>query len=84
MAYFANSSEGDVLTLQCEQCRLPDDAPCPILGAQLAYNYDQVDKGQEMLRECLSSLVSNTGRCHMKPLIDALSINNLFGKERGQ
>ena len=71
MAYFANSTEGEILNRQCGECRIPDDAPCPVLMAQQIYNYVQVDN--ENLKLCLRELVDIKGNCKMKPLIDGLS-----------
>lgn len=58
MAYFSNSSEGEVLDAQCQDCPLgwgwndPDQQslfeverqprPCPVALVQLTYNYDQI------------------------------------------
>jgi hypothetical protein len=72
MAYFANGSEGCQLDIQCGECRLPDDSPCPILFVQMTYNYDQVRYGQEKLRDAMDILISDGGECQMKPLIDGL------------
>ena len=70
MAYFSNGSEGSVLDKQCNDCRVADDAPCPILLVQLLYNYKQLDEGNEKLREAINLLIDDGGTCQMKPLID--------------
>lgn len=70
MAYFPNSSAGETLDQQCSDCKIPDDAPCPVLLAQMVYNYEQV--GNPKLKDCLNTLIDEKGNCQMKPLIDKL------------
>jgi len=77
MAYFSNSSEGDVLDRQCFDCRI-GEMECPILLVQVEYNYDQI--GIPKLRECLNFLVDSSWKCRMKLLIDELKANNFTGK----
>lgn len=73
MAYFSNGSEGEVLDNQCCECRLPFDAPCPVLLAQITYNYDQFKDGKETeITKLLNILVDEDGVCQMKPLLDKL------------
>jgi hypothetical protein len=73
MAYFANGTEGDVLDSQCGDCKIPDDAPCPILMAQVTFNYDQFTDGKtNHASDILNTLVDAKGICQMKPLLDAL------------
>jgi hypothetical protein len=72
MAYFSNGAEGIVLDNQCAVCpvgRQPD-LPCPVFLVQLAYNYQQVDEGQDKLRDCLTCLVDEQGTCLMKKAIE--------------
>ena len=70
MAYFANGIEGEYLDNQCAECIIPDDVFCPILVAQMQFNYDQCAARQGKLRKCLSMLVDDDGNCRMKPLIE--------------
>ena len=71
MAYFSNGTEGMVLDSQCAECKIPDDAPCPILLVHQLYNYDQI--GNDLARSIMDDLVKNqTGKCEMKPLLDEL------------
>lgn len=70
MAYFSNGTEGMILDEQCSECKIPDDAPCPILLVHLLYNYEQV--GNDLVRTVLNDLVNESGQCQMKPLIDTL------------
>jgi len=71
MAYFANGTEGEILDEQCSDCRIPDDAPCPVLWVQTHYNYKQLDKGKETLTsELMNCLVDENGKCLMKVEID--------------
>jgi hypothetical protein len=74
MAYFPNGCAGEILDNQCSECKLPDDAPCPILFVQMTYNYDQIgDDGEEtQLAEVMNLLVNEKGICQMKPIIDGL------------
>ncbi len=70
MAYFSNSTEGATLDTQCGQCQVANDAACPILFVQMEYNYEQLDEGNETLRECMNLLIDEDGNCRMKPIID--------------
>ena len=71
MAYFPNSTSGMAFDEACCDCLHSDpDAGCPVALVQMWYNYEQVDKGQELLRQCLTQLVGDDGRCKMKPLIE--------------
>lgn len=62
MAYFSNSSEGEVFDLQCSQCKYGNDA-CPIAAVQMAYNYEAVNN--EVATKILNALVKNDGTCMM-------------------
>ena len=68
MAYFSNSSEGEILDAQCNDCPLgygwnnPDQLqffereprPCPVALVQLTYNYDQISPpDRKKASECL-------------------------------
>lgn len=68
MAYFPNGAAGEVLDRQCEECPLGEGA-CPVLGVQLLYNYDQLEDGQEKLREAMSMLVNDEGVCEVRKQI---------------
>jgi len=72
MAYFANGTEGMTLHEQCDDCHLPDDAPCPVLLVHLEYNYEQV--GNELARKIMLDLVDKDGQCLMRKEIDKLNI----------
>lgn len=79
MAYFSNGCEGDVLDEQCANCPLgygwndpdqttlfdtePEPRPCPVALVQLTYNYDQLKKGNERLREAMEMLINADGVC---------------------
>ncbi len=69
MAYFSNGSEGEILDRQCRLC-LGWDSACPIALVQMLYNYDQVDKGREKLRDAMSLLIDDDGVCQMKKQLD--------------
>ncbi len=70
MAYFSNSTAGDVLDNQCSACPVPDDASCPVLLVQMEYNYKQLKTGQETLRKAINSLIDEKGQCKMKQAIE--------------
>lgn len=70
MAYFSNGSEGEILDSQCAECLHADpDVGCPIFLIQMNFNYDQLSKGQEKLKEAMEILIDKNGICQMKPLI---------------
>lgn len=66
MAYFSNSTDGDVLEMQCEDCPL-GDKPCPVKLVQLMHNYDQV--GNDKLKAAMELLIDKDGICQLFPLI---------------
>ena len=67
MAYFANSTEGEVLERQCAECPYGEE-PCPVALVQLTYNYDQ-NQNKE-LEQAMEILVDEEGICQMKLLLD--------------
>jgi hypothetical protein len=72
MAYFSNSSEGEVLENQCCDCLLAS-GPCPIYIAQISYNYPACNN--QVARSILNCIVSQEPDgtyigCQMKPLLD--------------
>lgn len=68
MAYFPNSSAGETLDRQCSDCPI-GEGPCPVLLIQMTYNYDQLNKGNEQLREAMRILVSDDGTCQVRKQI---------------
>lgn len=72
MGYFSNGCEGEILDKQCDECVIPNEEPCPILLVQLLYNYDQHDKGNEKLVDCLNNLIDESGMCKMKQILDRI------------
>lgn len=68
MAYFSNSTDSDVLDMQCGNCPLGKGV-CPVLQIQMLYNYDQLDVGQEKLRTAMSLLISNNGICQVREVL---------------
>lgn len=72
MAYFANSTEGDILEQQCETCPAEKDPEsfCPIHAIQSLYNYEQLRAGNENLEAAMNMLIGENGLCKMKPLIN--------------
>lgn len=69
MAYFPNSTAGDVLDAQCGTCPL-GDGPCPVLLVQLTYNYDQCDI--QKLEEAMNILIDEQGKCRVREQIVAI------------
>jgi len=85
MAYFSNASEADVLDEQCADCPLgygwndpaqgklfddePQPKPCPVVLIQMTYNYTQMRKGNEHLRDAMSILISSSGECKVRSLL---------------
>jgi len=71
MAYFSNSSEGEVLDSQCAGCLLGSpEASCPVKAIHWIYNYDQCSN--EKLREAMEMLVDKQGICQVKAEIDSV------------
>ena len=62
MAYFSNSSEGEVFDEQCARCKY-GTKPCPIALVQMNFNYDAVNN--EVATEILNTLVKSDGTCTM-------------------
>jgi hypothetical protein len=62
MAYFANSSEGNVFDEQCSKCRYGEKA-CAIYAVQSLFNYDACNN--KVARSILDLLVDNSGACSM-------------------
>ncbi len=63
MAYFSNSTEGQVFEQQCAKCKYGEDS-CPIALVQMTYNYEAV--GNETVTKILNTLVSKAGVCQMR------------------
>lgn len=76
MAYFSNGSHGEHWESEnCSICKYDDrDKGCSIMDVYMVFNYDQVSKGQEKLREALNILIpENDGypiQCLMFSQID--------------
>ncbi len=73
MAYFPNGSSSMAFDVTCLECIHEDqEVGCPVWRVQTSFNYDQTDN--EKLREALTMLVNEKGKCQMKPYIDKLRI----------
>ena len=72
MAYFPSGIMSGYLHNQCGECIIPDDVACPILFAQITFNYEQFnEEGEETeMAELINFLVDKTGTCMMKPILD--------------
>ncbi len=86
MAYFANGTEGDQLTAQCEDCPLgygwndpsqlqlfefeAEPRPCPIAAVQLIFNYDQI--GNDKLTSAMNILVDKNGVCQVRKQLEEI------------
>jgi len=62
MAYFSNSTEGDVFDEQCGRCKY-GEKPCPIAFVQTFYNYEACNN--KTASAILDNLVKNDGTCAM-------------------
>ena len=73
MAYFSNSSEGEIFDDECSDCPL-GGMDCPIAFVQYAYNY--VACNNEVATDILNGLVKqDNGKylgCQMKQIIEQL------------
>ncbi len=81
MAYFSNSSDSGVLEKQCDECRVPDGSPCPVLFVQMHFNYTQNDKKNKDLRDAMTSLIDESGLCLMKKELDKIFTGYVDGEE---
>jgi len=71
MAYFPNGTAGAYLDEQCAECIHEDpEAGCPVALIQDEYNYSQLNKGNGDLKRAMDILISETGDCKMKEVID--------------
>lgn len=72
MAYFPNSSAGEVLDQQCCECIIGMENPCPVAFVQMEYNYKQFDKNgkRNELSGLLDRLIAPCGTCLMKRELD--------------
>lgn len=62
MAYFPNTSAGEVFDRQCMRCKYGQKA-CPIALVQQVHNYEACNN--KVAREILDTLVSDRGVCAM-------------------
>ena len=77
MAYFPNGTAGEILDNQCCDCLHEDEwAWCPVYAIQSLFNYDQVDKGQEKLRQAINMLVDEKGICKVRATFRADKSDN--------
>jgi formate hydrogenlyase subunit 6/NADH:ubiquinone oxidoreductase subunit I len=63
MAYFSNSTEGEIFDDQCSKCKYGQES-CPIFAAQTLYNYDAVNN--KVATEILNTIVNEKGICMMR------------------
>jgi hypothetical protein len=69
MAYFENGNESNVLDKQCLTCPL-GNYQCPVHMIQSLFNFDQMEEGNDQLRQCMIFLVDDAGVCQVKRLMD--------------
>jgi hypothetical protein len=62
MAYFNNTTEGELFQEQCNKCKY-GERNCPIAYVQLEYHADAVNN--ETATEILDALVKDDGTCTM-------------------
>ncbi len=79
MAYFSNSSEGEIFDEQCYNCIFGDE-PCEVALMQLTYNYDQFTNGKpNKLAEIMNLFVDKKGICKLR---ERLIKRGLFNPEQ--
>jgi hypothetical protein len=69
MAYFSNGTEGAFLDGQCAECVF-GDKPCPIIMAQMSYNYEAV--GNAVATGILNILITNKEGCQLYKIIGGM------------
>jgi len=69
MAYFENGNGSKVLDEQCLTCPL-GIYQCPVYTVQSLFNFNQMDDGNNELRQSMLFLVDDAGICQVKRLID--------------
>lgn len=65
MAYFSNSTDGELFCEQCSKCKY-GEKPCPIALVQMEYNYDACNN--EVATKILELLVKDDGTCEMRKM----------------
>jgi hypothetical protein len=81
MGYFPNGTDGAIFEEKyCMRCThyglVNGEFPaggCPVWVVHLVYNYDQLDDGQEKLKDVLSTLIPN--ECRMFILEDKSNVD---------
>lgn len=67
MAYFPNGTAGEVLDNQCCDCFSKDEwSYCPVYAVHSVFNYEQLAKGNEKLRQALTMLIDENGTCKVR------------------
>jgi hypothetical protein len=69
MAYFENGNKSKVLDKQCLTCPL-GNYQCPVYTVQSLFNFDQMEEGNDKLRQSMIFLVDDAGVCQVKQLLD--------------
>lgn len=71
MVYFPNGTSGMILDEQCSECPIgeSEDSCCPVHAIQMLYNYDQLNKGNEQLKDAMNLLVDGNGKCKVREAI---------------
>jgi hypothetical protein len=73
VAYFSNSTDGDILQQQCDECPLGREGMhCPAFLVQSLHNYDQV--GNEKLKSAMELLIDKKGECQLRKEVLKLEI----------
>lgn len=85
MAYFAKGTEGLNLDEQCDNCLhgMNDGIMCPVAAVQMAYNYIQLNPGNEDLRAAMNLLIGERGNCQMSAAMKTAGVViDLSGREQ--
>jgi len=69
MAYFESGDKSKVLDKQCLTCPL-GNYQCPVYTVQSLFNFDQMEEGNEKLRQSMIFLVDDAGVCQVKQLLE--------------
>lgn len=69
MAYFESGNKSKVLDKQCLTCPL-GIYQCPVYTVQSLFNFDQMEEGNDKLRQSMLFLVDDAGVCQVKQLLE--------------
>jgi len=68
MAFFEDGKRSGILDKQCQACPF-QSTQCPVYMVQGLYNFEQMRTGQQNLRDCLTFLVDDAGKCRVREML---------------